>query len=147
MTQSFLRAQLIAVLLMALMLTGCQRSAELHGTVKYQGQPIADGAITLVPADGKGPTQGTTITQGAYELKDLQPGKKIVQIIGVKEVKWVASSEDMAKQAEEMKLKSSRTDVVFAADQVPEDAVGNNETIEITVGRHQKDFDLQPPTK
>lgn len=124
-------------------ISGCSQSSSLDGKASFQGVPIKEGWISLEPVDGKGPVAGAPITEGVFEVKGLVPGKKIVKINSVQDVKWVASSEEYAKMAETQKL-SSRTDVVFAADQVTEDTEGNYQELEILPGKQTKDFALQP---
>ncbi len=60
---------------------GCSKDpmVELVGTVKADGQPLADGQIDFLPADGKGPTASAVIKQGEYSVK-IMPGAKKVQI-------------------------------------------------------------------
>ena len=130
-----------------LFFAGCGRSSSISGSVTYNEQPIADGAITLIPADGKGATAGGRIADGKYRVDKITPGEKIVQIIGVKDVKFVASSAELEKQSQELNIKNRRTDVVFQADNVPEDAEGNNERVEIVAGHQERDFHLMPPKK
>lgn len=78
-----------AVVLIAgcLCLDGCSRSglSEISGTVAYDGQPIQAGTISLLPADGNGPTAAGVIADGKYAMK-VVPGKKKVQIEGFKVV-------------------------------------------------------------
>jgi hypothetical protein len=52
----------------ALGCSGDNRS-EVSGTVKLNGQPIAEGAINFIPIDGnKGAGAGATITDGRYHI-------------------------------------------------------------------------------
>ena len=51
------------------------------GKVTYDGEPIATGTITFIPAGGDGPTTGGPITNGTYSV-NLPPGKYRVQIFG-----------------------------------------------------------------
>lgn len=63
---------------------GCgDGKAVVSGKVTFNGEPIARGAITLVPADGKGQTFGSSIESGAYQIQGVLPGEKTVQIIAV----------------------------------------------------------------
>src|SRR5262245_2351004 len=52
----------LTVLLSALVL-GCGHSsvATVSGEVTYEGEPVMDGMITFIPADGKGPVVGGRI--------------------------------------------------------------------------------------
>jgi hypothetical protein len=72
-----------------LSLAGCSDGKVIvRGTVTVDGQPIDEGAISLEPADGQGPTTGGTIKGGKYELignAAATPGKKIVRIVGLRQ--------------------------------------------------------------
>lgn len=63
---------------------GCGGSSLCHvsGTATYDGTPIAEGSISLEPADGHGPTSGGNIRDGRYEASGVVPGKKTVRIVG-----------------------------------------------------------------
>src|SRR5262245_27388147 len=38
----------------------------MSGTVNIDGQPVAKGSISFIPADGQGPTTGAEIIAGKY---------------------------------------------------------------------------------
>lgn len=60
---------------------GCGSSlATVSGTVTFNGQPVERGVINLTPADGKGAGVGGSIENGAYLLRDVVPGEKIVRL-------------------------------------------------------------------
>jgi len=67
----------------------------VRGAATVDGQPIAEGSISLEPADGQGPTTGGMIKAGQYELSGdaaAIPGEKIVRIVGLRETgKMVAA--------------------------------------------------------
>lgn len=54
-----------------LTLIGCGGSdmAEVHGTVKVDGQPVKAGAISFFPKDGKAQTTGGPIKDGNYAVR------------------------------------------------------------------------------
>ncbi|MCC9608073.1 hypothetical protein LOC68_01825 [Blastopirellula sp. JC732] len=69
-----------------LVAVGCGRGGiPLLGEVTYNGQPLDSGSIVFIPADGVGPSRGTTITDGKFKInasQQLSPGKVIVQVSG-----------------------------------------------------------------
>jgi hypothetical protein len=69
-----------------LFVAGCvtDPTVEVKGTAQFDGQPIADGAISFFPVDGKSPTAGGTIKDGAYSVK-VSPGVMKVTITWQKE--------------------------------------------------------------
>lgn len=69
------------------MLVGCFGDGKLSvsGTVSVNGTPVDQGTIRFAPADGKGPTDGATITAGKYSLQ-VAPGAKSVHIEGHQQV-------------------------------------------------------------
>ncbi len=70
----------------AVLLAGCggePSTAEVSGTVTFDGQPLAEGQISFVPVAGGGKGGGGAITGGSYRVK-TQPGKNKVQITASK---------------------------------------------------------------
>jgi hypothetical protein len=67
---------LLAVLLA---LAGCGGAsiADVHGTVKVDGEPIADGAILFSPENGKGQPAGGPIKDGHYSVKVQAAAMKV----------------------------------------------------------------------
>jgi len=74
----------IAALLLPWLL-GCSTDdlVAISGQVTLDGNPLANGTITFVPADGKGPSAGAVIENGSYRVR-VAPGSKKVQILGYK---------------------------------------------------------------
>ena len=69
-----------AVLAGFVALTGCgDGMTRIEGTVKLDGQPLADGTITFVPADGQTASAGGPIKNGVYSV-EAPPGSKKVEI-------------------------------------------------------------------
>ncbi len=87
---------LLAVLFLAAVLVGCSSkgafdTAPVHGTVTYDGKPVTEGTIDLVPMPGAGSEMAGkpgaasiqadgTYTAGTYDTSDgIVPGKKRVR--------------------------------------------------------------------
>jgi hypothetical protein len=74
----------------SLLLAGCGGDdggrATVKGQVTFNGTPINDGAINLVPLDSQGRRVGGSITNGTYELTGEQsgpvPGNYRVEVYG-----------------------------------------------------------------
>ncbi|WP_417382580.1 hypothetical protein [Gimesia sp.] len=73
-----------------LFLTGCGQATDeraltpVSGTIKYQGTPIQEGVIRLVPEQGNtAPVRTTQISAGSYQFTDrsaVKPGTYQVEI-------------------------------------------------------------------
>ena len=124
---------------------GCSSSAAVSGSVSYEGQPVANGAIAFLPEDGRGPTCGGPIVEGRYRVEKATPGKKIVQIVGVKAVRFARSSEEMERAAKEAAKKGDASGIIERADVIAADAEGNNSVVELTLGEQTLDFQLKQP--
>ena len=133
--------------LLALVPCGCSGTCAVSGEASYEGQPIADGMITFLPADGKGPPAGGPITHGKFEVQGLVPGPKIVEITAVKVVPFARTSEEMAKRYAAAKARGDASGLIDPADVVPPDAQGNHVTVEVKPGRQTLDFPLKKPVK
>jgi hypothetical protein len=135
--------------LVLVLLAGCGggNTATLTGEVTYDGQPVAEGYVTFLPADGQGPAAGGRIANGRYTVENLTPGPKVVKIEAVKEVPFARSSEEMAKRAAENKAKGDGSGLIDPADIIPPHAEGNNAKVEVKPGKHTVDFHLKRPAR
>jgi hypothetical protein len=135
------------LILSTALLCGCGGgAARITGVVTYEGQPVGDGAISFLPADGKGPTAGGPIVAGRYTVEELTPGPKLVKIEAVKQVPFARSSEEMAKKAAANQLFGDGSGIIDPADVIPPNAEGNNAVVEIKPGKQTHDFHLTKPT-
>ena len=133
---------LAAVLLVGFL--GCgANTASVSGTGRFGGSPVGRGFINFLPAGGNAEAAGGPITKGAYHVTDIPLGSKKVEIIGVKETAFAATSEEMRRQAEA--AQGGAPPEAEKADEIPADAVGNGQTLEVTAGSHRKDFSLTKP--
>ena len=73
------------LLVMVLVAAGCSENsaARVSGEVTLDDQPLENGAISFVPADGKGPSSEGVIVGGRYTV-EVTPGSKRVEIRGFK---------------------------------------------------------------
>jgi hypothetical protein len=87
----FLNSLSFTCALLLLFLVGCggggsgPETFTVSGNVSLDGKPIEKGTISFVPADGKGPTAGAVIKDGAYTAK-VTAGSKKVTIVAPKVV-------------------------------------------------------------
>lgn len=98
-----------------LLIVGCGKTGiSVEGRVTWSGRPVEQGSISFAPADGKGPSLGTPITNGAYSIArsaGMTVGKKNVEIIAiVKTGRQVEAGPPMppGTKVEELKNVSSR---------------------------------------
>ena len=79
----FSAAVVIGGMLTVTGVAGCGRGglpmADVHGEVKFDGQPIETGSIAFHPEDGLGPSTGGEIKNGQYAVR-VPPGAKKIEI-------------------------------------------------------------------
>ena len=74
--------------LACLLIVGCGGNdglIEISGQVRSDGQPVQQGFIALIPADGRGPAAETVVQGGRYRV-DVVPGPKKVVIEGLEKI-------------------------------------------------------------
>lgn len=132
---------------LSLSAVGCGDSSlgTVSGTVSYEGTPIEKGSINFLPTDGKGASAGGEIVAGKYEVAEVPPGPKIVEVIAVKDVQYAVSSADMAARAAEAAKRGDNSGLIEPADVIPPNAVGNNATHAITAGDQTLDIVITKP--
>ena len=117
--------------LLAIALSGCgDNFATVSGTVKFNGEPVNRGMISLEPVDGKGPTSGGNVEAGQFLIESVVPGEKIVRIGAV-------YSKGMEKQ-------DDGSEVEIVDDLLPK-SWGNEskETLTVTAPETLKDFSIE----
>jgi hypothetical protein len=137
-------ARLLPLAVLVFLAPGCGGStASLSGEVTYNGEPVGDGFVTFLPADGKGPSAAGPIEGGHFAVENLTPGLKVVEIKAVKKVPFARSSEEMAKRAAVHKFLGDGSGLIDPADVIPPNAEGNNEKVDIKPGKQTRDFHLK----
>ncbi len=79
---SMIKLRLSFLLILVFLVPGCSdpTKGEVSGTVKVNGEPAKQGAITFIPVDGKSSTAGAKITDGQFMAPDVPVGTVKVQI-------------------------------------------------------------------
>ena len=134
-----------AFFLLAL-IVGCGETPNtVKGTVTYEGVPVPRGVITINPENGRGKGEGAKIQEGAFEVKSIAPGTKVVSVVGFMDAK-AESDQPMSKEKAFEDYASSGQGSPEVTE-VPRNAGGNNKTIEIKEGEQTIDIKLTKPTK
>ncbi len=91
----------------SVLLGGCgggDGSATVKGQVTFDGTPIKDGAINLIPIDSDLRRVGGSISDGAYELTGVQsgpmPGKYRVEIYAFEPIAAPSGAEEGDAEAD-----------------------------------------------
>jgi hypothetical protein len=128
---------------------GCgEKASTVTGKVTYNGEPVAKGTITFTPSDGMGQVFAARIENGVYNIPNAQPGKRKVEVRGLRDVKFALSSEEAARLANEARAAGNMgADVADPTDYIPADAAGNNTEVEVTNGDQTLDFEVTGPPR
>ncbi|MFM7243213.1 MAG: hypothetical protein ACKO40_03435 [Planctomycetaceae bacterium] len=124
--------RLAAGVALAAMLGCGPTSSTVSGTVTFNGEPVASGAISLFPTDGKGSPAGGLIKDGRYTVTGVTPGEKTVQL----------SSPVIAGTRKDDYGNESR----IAEELMPAAwGRGSQHTITVTAGSNTQDFAVEGP--
>jgi hypothetical protein len=134
---------LLAALTALPLVVGCGRKTVVSGNVTYDGKPVSRGSVKLLPKDGKANVVAGDIVDGHYEIRNVVPGTKTAEVLGVKKISFAATSEEASKVT--AKAGKGFDGILERADIIPPDAEGNNVVIEVQPGVQTIDFDLRPP--
>ncbi len=124
---------------------GGPSTASVSGQVTYENEPVGKGYITFTPTDGKGASAGGAIEDGDYHIDELPPGPKMVTVVATRKVNFASSSEEMMQRAREARTRGDVDGLVDPADTIPDNAVGNNQQVDLPPGSSSLDFHLQKP--
>lgn len=127
----------VAAFVAAVALVGCSGddgTADVSGTVSYDGKPVDDGAITFLPAGGKGGTAGGVIKGGKYTATKVPVGNsKVVisgsKVVGKKKMYPTPDSPEMPVTAELLPAKYS-------------DSLKTELSYEVKAGPNEKNWEL-----
>jgi hypothetical protein len=125
---------------------GCSApNATVSGDVSYDGKPVKNGYVTFMPSNGQGAVAGGPISDGKYTVKNVPPGPKIVKVEAAdKAGPSIQTTEELEKFSRENKGKVG-PDGIISTESVPQDAVGNNQTMDVMAGPQTIDLHLKKP--
>jgi hypothetical protein len=127
-------------------LHGCGGSSNgISGSVVFDGRSVANGSITFIPEDGKGPTAGGPISEGRYRIDNITPGRKMVQIVSAKKGNVFHSREEILQAAKTRSQQGAVSGIIDRADEIPANAEGNNSIVDVQPGQTEWNFDLKRP--
>jgi hypothetical protein len=135
------RLSFAAVVVTAL-LVGCGQgeNAKVVGSVTYNGQPLENGSVIFEPMDGD--TSFTaSIINGRFEAEQAQVGQFKATVQAGPSGPAASSREAFNSQAQTAKDKQQ------PANEIPADAEGNGQTVEVTRGEQTLDLALTGPVK
>ena len=158
-----------ALAAMLIVMVGCGgggiKKASVVGTVTYEGKPLESGVISFTPAaDIKGGgTAGGEIVGGKFSVPDVTPGKNTVTIrnaparnksgpMKYQDVKGKYDPVAIEKMRQSGNLsaeeaeKQMRGKMGLAPMEFNENAVGNNQVIDIKLNQDPLDIKLLKPT-
>lgn len=130
---------------------GCDtgpKKVAVSGTVTYDGKPVEYGTISFGPTNG-GPTAGGEINDGKYSVKDVTPGKNIVNINSAHKVtgpmSYDSNKMDPAQMSKKGQAAAKQEAKKASREEIPNNAVGNGQFVEITAPTESQNFDLKKP--
>lgn len=128
-------------ILALVLLAGCGSDhPPIGGAVTFDGQPVMEGAISMEPADGHGPSTGGKIVGGRYDLigdAAPLPGRKVVRI---------TASRKTGRKTQTISLASSQPVMVDEIEHYIPDIYNRRTTLVCEVskdGARQIDFSLR----
>jgi hypothetical protein len=119
----------------SLSVCGCRGPTSVTGTVSYNDRPLEQGYVTFHPVDDVGATRGAEIKGGRYEIANLPPGRKRVQI----------TSQPRATSVIDPRTGTPRLHVQPGPQAVVTNAAGNFQVLEVEAGTQVYDFHLRSP--
>jgi hypothetical protein len=121
--------------LLALLAAGCGAAdgmTDISGTVTFDGQPVAEGAITFSPLDGKSPTAGAQIEQGQYKARvpvgEMKVEITMPKVVGTKKIYDTPDSPVMPVTEEGLPAKYNKESEL---------------KVSVSPGQNQKDWPLK----
>ncbi len=139
---SSLMAPATWLVILLLLITGCGHSNGIvDGLVTMDGQPVAQGEITFLPADGVGREWSAPIMAGEFHLHEIPPGDKIVRVTAMEPVPVITSTAELAQQA------AAKTKSAPPREIVPANAIGNGQTVTIKAGPQPLQIKLSTPQR
>ncbi len=125
---------------------GCgNESADVSGTVTYNGSEVANGMVTFTPTGEYGSVVGGKIQNGKFSVEGVFPGQNLVAIVATREFTFSQNSEEMRTAAPPQGANGPDTRWKDPVDIIPRNAVGNNVAYDFVPGRNDMNLELSNP--
>ena len=123
---------------------GCgDPGTSVHGSVSYDGQPIAQGSVSF-RAVGGGTTFGGMIEEGRFAIDGAAAGEYTVQVRAVRKVDFAKSTEELSQAWEARQAAGgSQDDLADPADVMPPNAIGNGQQVTLVEGTERVGVDAE----
>jgi hypothetical protein len=122
--------------------TGCGGpDTSVKGLVTYEGEPVTRGVITVLPAGGKGKAEGSKILNGVYEIKSIEPGTKQISVMG----RMGEETNGQVPVSSDEKMAAFEANSAAEPFDIPMDAAGNGQRIEVKQGAQEINIELGKP--
>jgi hypothetical protein len=127
------RARFFLSFVLVMGVLGCadNRSAEVHGTVRLDGQPVEQGAINFIPVDGKTPTAGAVIEDGEYFSRVpvglMKVTLSVPKVVGKKKIYATPDSPEMPITVEALPARYNKKSEL---------------TLQVERGKNEKNYEL-----
>jgi len=125
---------------------GCSPdTADVEGTVSFNGLAVENGMVTFTPMGEYGTVVGSKIEKGKFKASGIFPGETLVQVVATRSVTFPQDSADMATSAPPMGTYGPDTAFKGSADLIPRNAEGNNSTYTLAAGANKLELELFSP--
>jgi hypothetical protein len=144
--------QVVCAALLGCLIVGCSGGdvSTLSGTVTFEGQPLAEGNLRLMPADGgAGHGAGAKIVNGSYDIPangGLTPGRYSVMISATRPATAAeAAARSDGQGSADPDEEEGEGDAPAQVQLIPAKYnVATTLTVTVEKGANTEDFDLQP---
>jgi len=125
---------------------GCgNESADVTGSITYNGSEVTNGMITFTPTGEYGSVVGGKIQDGKFSVNGVFPGQNLVAVVATREFTFSQNSEEMRTTAPPQGASGADKSWKDPVDIIPRNAFGNNVAYDFVAGRNDVSLELKSP--